>query len=157
MSTAGISANKLELLQIASAVAQEKGIDKTIVLEAIEEAIQKAARLRYGSELDIRAKLDPVTGEQSLRRVITVVEEIKNEQQGMDLPSAKLDHPEAEIGYEISTDLPPLEFGRVQAQMSKQIITGKIRAAERARHMKNIRTALARSSTASLSALNMVM
>ena len=133
MSTAGISANKLELLQIASAVAQEKGIDKTIVLEAIEEAIQKAARLRYGSELDIRAKLDPVTGEQSLRRVITVVEEIENEQQEMDLASAKLDHPEAEIGYEISTDLPPLEFGRVQAQMSKQIITGKIRDAERAR------------------------
>ncbi|MEP6342689.1 MAG: transcription termination factor NusA [Maricaulaceae bacterium] len=133
MSTAGISANKLELLQIASAVAQEKGIDKTIVLEAIEEAIQKAARLRYGSELDIRAKLDPVTGQQSLRRVITVVEEIENEQQEMDLASAKLDHPEAEIGYEIITELPPLEFGRVQAQMSKQIITGKIRDAERAR------------------------
>jgi len=133
MSTAGISANKLELLQIASAVAQEKGIDKSIVLEAIEEAIQKAARLRYGSELDIRARLDPVTGQQSLRRVITVVEEIENEQQEMDLASAKLDHPEAEIGYEISTELPPLEFGRVQAQMSKQIITGKIREAERLR------------------------
>jgi len=133
MSTAGISANKLELLQIASAVAQEKSIDKAIVLEAIEEAIQKAARLRYGSELDIRAHLDPVTGEQSLRRVITVVEEVENEQQEMDLASAKLDHPEAEIGYEISTELPPLEFGRVQAQMSKQIITGKIREAERLR------------------------
>jgi N utilization substance protein A len=133
MSTAGISANKLELLQIASAVAQEKSIDKSIVLEAIEEAIQKAARLRYGSELDIRARLDPVTGQQSLRRVITVVEEIENDQQEMDLASAKLDHPEAEIGYEISTELPPLEFGRVQAQMSKQIITGKIREAERLR------------------------
>ena len=133
MSTAGISANKLELLQIASAVAQEKSIDKSIVLEAIEEAIQKAARLRYGSELDIRARLDPVTGQQSLRRVITVVEEIENDQQEMDLASAKLDHPEAEIGYEISTALPPLEFGRVQAQMSKQIITGKIREAERLR------------------------
>ena len=133
MSTAGISANKLELLQIASAVAQEKAIDKSIVLEAIEEAIQKAARLRYGSELDIRAKLDPVTGEQSLRRVITVVEEVENEQTELELASAKLDHPEAEIGYEISTILPPLEFGRVQAQMSKQIITGKIREAERAR------------------------
>lgn len=133
MSTAGVSANKLELLQIAGAVAQEKSIDKSIVLEAIEEAIQKAARLRYGSELDIRARLDPVTGEQTLRRVITVVEEIENEQQETDLASAKLDHPEAEIGYEISTVLPPLEFGRVQAQMSKQIITGKIREAERLR------------------------
>jgi len=135
MSTAGISANKLELLQIAKAVADEKSIDKEIVLEAIEEAIQKAARMRYGAELDIRAKLDPVTGEQSLRRVVTVMEdeEIDNDSTQTNLATAKLDHPEAEIGYEISTPLPPLEFGRVQAQMSKQIIMGKIRDAERAR------------------------
>ena len=135
MSTAGISANKLELLQIAKAVADEKSIDKEIVLEAIEEAIQKAARMRYGAELDIRAKLDPVTGEQSLRRVVTVMEdeEIENDATQTILATAKLDHPEAEIGYEISTPLPPLEFGRVQAQMSKQIIMGKIRDAERAR------------------------
>jgi len=135
MSTAGISANKLELLQIAKAVADEKSIDKEIVLEAIEEAIQKAARMRYGAELDIRAKLDPVTGEQSLRRVVTVMEdeEIENDATQTNLATAKLDHPEAEIGYEISTTLPPLEFGRVQAQMSKQIIMGKIRDAERAR------------------------
>lgn len=135
MSTAGISANKLELLQIAKAVADEKSIDKEIVLEAIEEAIQKAARMRYGAELDIRAKLDPVTGEQSLKRVVTVVEdeEIENDATQTNLATAKLDHPEAEIGYEIVTMLPPLEFGRVQAQMSKQIIMGKIRDAERAR------------------------
>jgi len=135
MSTAGISANKLELLQIAKAVADEKSIDKEIVLEAIEDAIQKAARLRYGAELDIRAKLDPVTGEQSLRRVVTVVEdeELENDATQTNLVTAKLDYPEAEIGYEITTTLPPLEFGRVQAQMSKQIIMGKIRDAERAR------------------------
>ena len=132
---AGISANKLELLQIAGAVAQEKNIDKAIVLGAIEEAIQKAARMRYGAELDIRAKLDPATGEQSLRRVVTVVEddELENDATQTNLATAKLDHPEAEIGYEISTPLPPLEFGRVQAQMSKQIIMGKIREAERAK------------------------
>jgi len=141
MATAGISANKLELLQIASAVAQEKSIDKNIVLEAIEEAIQKAARLRYGSELDIRARLDPTTGEQSLRRVVTVVEdeEIENEAAEINLATAKLDHPEAEIGYEINTPLPPLEFGRVQAQMSKQIIMGKIRDAERARQYEEFK------------------
>jgi len=135
MSTAGISANKLELLQIAKAVADEKSIDKEIVLEAIEDAIQKAARLRYGAELDIRARLDPVTGEQSLKRVVTVVEdeELENDSTQTNLATAKLDHPEAEIGYEITTILPPLEFGRVQAQMSKQIIMGKIRDAERAR------------------------
>ena len=133
MSTAGISANKLELLQIASAVAQEKSIDKGIVLGAIEEAIQKAARLRYGSELDIRAKLDPVTGEMELKRVVTVVEEVENESTEIDLATAKLDHPEAEIGYEITTILPPIEFGRVQSQMAKQVIVQKVREAERER------------------------
>lgn len=135
MSTAGISANKLELLQIARAVADEKSIPKEVVLEAIEEAIQKAAKMRYGSELDIRAKLDPVTGDQSLRRVITVTEdeEIENDSTQINLTTAKMDYPDAIIGFEISTPLPPLEFGRVQAQMSKQIIMGKIREAERAR------------------------
>ena len=135
MSTAGISANKLELLQIARAVADEKSIPKEVVLGAIEEAIQKAAKMRYGSELDIRAKLDPVTGDQSLRRVITVTEdeEIENDSTQINLTTAKMDYPDAVIGFEISTPLPPLEFGRVQAQMSKQIIMGKIREAERAR------------------------
>lgn len=133
MSTAGISANRLELLQIANAVAQEKAIEKEIVLQAIEEAIQKSARLKYGSELDIRAKLDPVTGQMDLRRVITVVEEVENEATEIDLASAKMDHPEAEVGYEISTPLPPLEFGRVMSQQAKQTIVQKVREAERAR------------------------
>jgi N utilization substance protein A len=135
MSTAGISANKLELLQIARAVADEKSIPKEVVLGAIEEAIQKAAKMRYGSELDIRAELDPETGDQSLRRVITVTEdeEIENDSTQINLTTAKMDYPDAVIGFEISTPLPPLEFGRVQAQMSKQIIMGKIREAERAR------------------------
>jgi len=139
MSTAGISANRLELLQIANAVAQEKAIEKEIVLEAIEEAIQKAARLRYGSELDIRAKLDPVTGQMDLRRVITVVEEVENESTEIELPTAKMDHPEAEIGYEISTPLPPIEFGRVQSQMAKQVIVQKVREAERARQFEEFK------------------
>ncbi len=139
MSTAGISANRLELLQIANAVAQEKSIDKTIVLEAIEEAIQKAARLRYGSELDIRAKLDPVTGSMDLKRVITVVEEVEDESAEIDLATAKMDHPDAEIGYEISTPLPPIEFGRVQSQMAKQVIIQKVREAERARQFEEFK------------------
>ncbi|HFB55167.1 MAG TPA: transcription termination/antitermination protein NusA [Hellea balneolensis] len=133
MSTAGISANKLELLQIASAVAQEKSIDKEIVLHAIEEAIQKAARLRYGAENDIRATLNPNTGEMDLKRVITVVEEVENDATEVDLASAKLDNPDAEIGTLIETPLPPIEFGRVQSQMAKQVIMQKVREAERAR------------------------
>ena len=133
MSTAGISANRIELVQIANAVAQEKSIEKEIVIAAIEEAIQKAARMRYGSELDIRAKLDPDTGEMDLMRVVTVVAEVENESTEIDLPSAQLDHPDATIGYEITTPLPPIEFGRVQSQMAKQVIVQKVREAERAR------------------------
>jgi N utilization substance protein A len=135
MSTAGISANKLELIQIAKAVASEKSIDESIVLEAIEEAIQKAARLRYGAELDIRAKINPATGEQTLARVITVVEDdaVENETTQVGISTARMDNKLQEVGDLISTTLPPLEFGRVQAQMAKQVIMGKVRDAERAR------------------------
>ncbi len=140
MSTAGISANKLELLQIASAVAQEKSIDKEIVLSAIEEAIQKAAAQRYGTENDIRAKLNPLTGEMSLKRVITVVEEVENAAAEIDLASAQLDNPDAEIGTVFETPLPPVEFGRVQSQMAKQIIMQNIREAERARQFDEYKT-----------------
>jgi len=135
MSTAGIAANKLELLQIAKAVATEKSIDESIVLEAIEEAIQKAARLRYGAEQDIRAKINPMTGEQTLKRVITVVEDdaIENETTEVAISTAKMDNKLIEVGDELSTPLPPLEFGRVQAQMAKQVIMSKVRDAERAR------------------------
>ena len=73
MSLTGISANRLELLQIAEAVAREKAIDKEVVIEAIEEAIQKGARSRYGAEHDIRVKIDPKTGETTVKRVVTVV------------------------------------------------------------------------------------
>ena len=136
--TAGVSANRLELLQIADAVAREKSIDKSIVLEAIEEAIQRAARMRYGSELDIRAKLDPVTGEMDLRRVITVVEdeEFEDGQIHVALSAYKLDNPDAQAGDELVTELPPIEFGRVQSQIAKQVITQKVRDAERARQFE---------------------
>ncbi|PHS39265.1 MAG: transcription termination/antitermination protein NusA [Robiginitomaculum sp.] len=140
MTTAGISANKLELLQIASAVAQEKSIDKEIVLSAIEEAIQKAAAQRYGTENDIRATLNPLTGEMSLKRVITVVEEVENASAEIDLASAQLDNPDAEIGTVFETPLPPVEFGRVQSQMAKQIIMQNIREAERARQFDEYKT-----------------
>ena len=140
MSTAGISANKLELLQIAKAVAQEKSIDKEIVLKAIEEAIQKAAGQRYGAENDIRASLNPVTGEMSLKRVITVVEEVENESAEVDLVTAMLDNPDAVIGTTFETPLPPIEFGRVQSQMAKQIIMQNIRDAERARQFEEYKT-----------------
>ncbi len=129
----GISANRLELLQIANAVAAEKSIDKKIVLEAIEEAIQKAAKSRYGSEHDIRATLDPVTGEMDLKKVITVVEEVENDVTQISLATAQLDAPDMEIGDMIEEPLPPIEFGRVASQTAKQVIMQKVRDAERER------------------------
>ncbi|MEE9347223.1 MAG: transcription termination factor NusA [Robiginitomaculum sp.] len=129
----GISANRLELLQIADAVAREKNIDKRIVLEAIEEAIQKAAKMRYGADHDIRATLNPVTGEMDLKKVITVVAAVEDEVTQVDFLSAQLDNPDVQIGDTFEEELPPIEFGRVASQMAKQVITQKVRDAERER------------------------
>lgn len=133
MSMTGVSANRLELLQIAKAVAAEKSIEESIVLEAIEEAIQRAARSRYGSELDIRAHIDPITGSMLLQRYITVVEEVDNDSTEINLEEAKKQNPEAEIGFIFKDELPPVEFGRVASQAAKQVITQKVREAERSR------------------------
>ena len=129
----GVSANRLELLQIARAVAQEKMIDEPLVLAAIEEAIQKAARSRYGSELDIRCSIHPKTGEMKLTRHTTVVEEVENDSQEISLEEAKTIDPNAEIGTVFEEELPPIEFGRVASQTAKQVITQKVREAERER------------------------
>ncbi len=129
----GVSANKLEILQIAKAVASEKMIEESIVLEAIEEAIQKAARSRYGSELDIACDIDPKTGEMRLTRRTTVVEEVENESQEITLDQAKRIDANAEIGTVFEEELPPIEFGRVASQTAKQVITQKVREAERER------------------------
>ncbi|MGF1462445.1 MAG: transcription termination factor NusA [Maricaulaceae bacterium] len=129
----GVSANRLELLQIARAVAQEKSIDEDIVLSAIEEAIQKAARSRYGAEHDIRAKIDPKTGEMNLTRCLTVVEEIENDHTEIDVPGARKIKPDAAVGDVLTEALPPIEFGRVASQTAKQVITQKVRDAERER------------------------
>ncbi|XBQ17242.1 MAG: transcription termination factor NusA [Oceanicaulis sp.] len=129
----GVSANKLEILQIARAVAAEKMIDESIVLEAIEEAIQKAARSRYGAELDIHCDIDPKTGEMRLTSRTTVVEEVENDTHELTLEQAKRRDPEAFVGKVYEEELPPIEFGRVASQTAKQVITQKVREAERRR------------------------
>jgi transcription termination/antitermination protein NusA len=133
MGVAGISANKLELLQIADAVAREKSIDRKIVIEAMEEAIQKAAKTRYGAENDIRCEIDPRTGEAKLTRVLAVVETVEVAETQISLPDALTRNPEAKIGDLIAETLPPLDFGRVAAQNAKQTIVQKVREAERDR------------------------
>ena len=130
---AGISANRLELLQIADAVAREKSIDRKIVIEAMQNAIQKAAKSRYGTENDIRCEIDAKTGETRLTRVLAVVESIENEATEIGLAEAQRRNPEAKIGDLIAESLPPLEFGRVAAQNAKQVIVQQVREAERDR------------------------
>jgi N utilization substance protein A len=133
MAMAGISANRLELLQIADAVAREKTIDKKIVIEAMEDAIQKAAKSRYGAENDIRCEIDPKTGEAKLTRVLAVVDVVENDATQITLDDAKKRNPDAKVGDLIAEVLPPLEFGRVAAQNAKQVIVQKVREAERDR------------------------
>ena len=134
-----VSANKLELIQIADAVAREKSIDKSLVIEAMEEALSKAARSRYGHETNVRAEINPVTGETRLWRLLEVVEEFENEAGEILLTEARHKNPEAEIGDYISEPLPPMEFGRVPAMMAKQVITQKIREAERERQYEDFK------------------
>ncbi len=130
---AAVSANRLELLQIADLVAREKSIDKDIVLEAMEEAIQKAARSRYGAENEIRAQIDKNTGDIRLFRVLEVVEAVENPAVEISLDDAKEDKPDAEIGDYLASSLPPMDFGRIAAQTAKQVIVQKVRDAERER------------------------
>ena len=133
MAIAGVSANRLELLQIADAVAREKTIDRKIVLQAMEDAIQKAAKSRYGSENDIRCEIDPRTGETKLTRVLAVVDVVENDSTQITVDDAKKRNPDAKVGDLIAETLPPLEYGRVAAQNAKQVIVQKVRDAERDR------------------------
>jgi N utilization substance protein A len=130
---ATVSANKLELLQIAEAVAREKAIDRKIVLGAMEDAIAKAARSRYGSETEVRAEIDAKSGELHLSRHMLVVDAVENPATQISLDDARRRHPAAQIGDTIADPLPPLEYGRIAAQSAKQVIVQKVREAERDR------------------------
>ncbi len=133
MSQAGVSANRLELLQIADAVAREKSIDRQVVMTAMEDAIQKAAKSRYGSENEIKAEVDPKTGEISLARLLEVVDDVTLEATQIALTDARRKNPAAQVGDFIAEPLPPLDFGRVAAQNAKLVIVQKVREAERER------------------------
>ncbi len=122
-----------ELLQVADTVARDKGIDRDEVLEAMEQAIQKAGRSKYGQEYDIRAEIDRRNGEIRLLRFREVAEPLENEATQITLNEAQRLNPEAEIGDFITDPLPPIDFGRIAAQTAKQVIVQKVRDAERQR------------------------
>jgi transcription termination factor NusA/transcription termination factor NusA, C-terminal duplication len=134
-----VSANRLELLQIAEAVAREKSIDKTIVLQAMADAIQKAARSRYGQETNIRADINPQTGEMKLQRLMEVVETVEEPARQISLEEARGRNPDAQIGDFIAEQLPPMDFGRIAAQSAKQVIVQKVREAERDRQYEEFK------------------
>jgi N utilization substance protein A len=128
-----VSANRLELLQIADAVAREKSIDRQIVLSSMEDAIQKAARSRYGQETEVRAEINPKTGEIRFSRLLLVVDEVENDAIHISVKEARKKNPAAQVGDWIAETLPPFDFGRIAAQSAKQVIVQSGRAAARDR------------------------
>lgn len=135
------SANQLELLQTAEAVAREKMIDPSLVVEAMEESLARAAKSRYGSEMDIRVSIDRKTGRATFTRVRTVVEddELENYQAEMTVEQAKqyMDNPK--VGDTFVEEVPPVEMGRIAAQSAKQVILQKVREAERDRQYEEFK------------------
>lgn len=134
-----ISANKAELLAIADAVAKEKLIDRDIVIDAMEDAIQRAAKARYGAENDIRAKIDANSGDLRLWRVVEVVEQVDDYFKQVSLTEGQKLQKDAKIGDFIVDPLPNIEFGRIAAQASKQVIFQKVRDAERERQYEEFK------------------
>ncbi len=126
----------MELLHVADAVAREKGIERDEVLVAMEQAIQKAGRTKYGHEHDIRATIDRRTGEIALQRFLEVAEPIENEFTQITVKAARKSKPDAAVGDFIIDDLPPIDFGRIAAQTAKQVIVQKVREAERKRQFE---------------------
>jgi N utilization substance protein A len=134
-----VSANRLELLQIADAVAREKSIDRSIVIAAMEDAIAKAARSRYGAETDVHAEINSKTGELRLARHLLVVEAVENPSSQISIEDARQRNPAAQVGDTIADALPPLEYGRIAAQSAKQVIVQKVREAERDRQYQEFK------------------
>jgi N utilization substance protein A len=128
-----IAVPRLELLQVADAVAREKGIERDEVLEAMEQAIQKAGRSKYGHEHDIRAKIDRKSGEIRLMRFRETVETVENEATQLTVAQARRINPAITVGEFVIDELPPIDFGRIAAQTAKQVIVQKVREAERKR------------------------
>ncbi|KDM66408.1 MULTISPECIES: transcription termination factor NusA [Acidiphilium] len=122
-----------ELLLVADAVAREKQIDREEVLEAMEQAIQKAGRAKYGHEKDIRATIDRKTGDVRLSRWTEAVETVENEETQIPIHIARKFKPDIEVGGHLVDPLPPIDFGRIAAQTAKQVIVQRVREYERKR------------------------
>jgi N utilization substance protein A len=134
-----VSANRVEMLQIVDAVAREKSIDRSIVIASMEEALSKAARMRYGQETEVRAEINPKTGETRFSRLLLVVDEVENDATQILLADARKKNPAAQEGDWIAETLPPFDYGRIAAQSAKQVIVQKVREAERDRQYEDFK------------------
>ena len=126
--------DKVELLRIVEAVANEKSIDKEIVLESMESAIQKAALTKFGTENNIRVLIDRSTGEIKIQKVLDVVEKVEDSSKEITLKDAisiDLKNKELKISDQIFEDLPQIDFGRIAAQSAKQVISLRVKEAEK--------------------------
>jgi transcription termination/antitermination protein NusA len=139
MATTQMSYPRPELLQVADTVARDKSIDRDEVLEAMEQAIQKAGRSKYGQEYDIRAEIDRKNGEIKLMRFRQVADPVENEATQMPLAAAQKLNPTAQLGDFITDPLPPIDFGRIAAQTAKNVIVQKVREAERQRQFREFK------------------
>ena len=135
------SANQLELLQTAEAVAREKMIDPALVVEAMEESLARAAKSRYGAEMDIRVSIDRKTGKATFTRVRTVVEdeELENYQAELTVEQARQYLDDPKVGDTFVEEVPPVDMGRIAAQSAKQVILQKVREAERDRQYEEFK------------------
>jgi len=135
------SANQLELLQTAEAVAREKMIDPDLVIEAMEDSLARAAKSRYGADMDIRVSIDRKTGHARFTRVRTVVEDdaVENYQAQLTVEQARPYLSDPQVGNEIVDEVPPVEMGRIAAQSAKQVILQKVRDAERDRQYEEFK------------------
>jgi N utilization substance protein A len=135
------SANQLELLQTAEAVAREKMIDPDLVIQAMEESLARAAKSRYGAEMDIRVKIDRKTGRASFSRIRTVVEDdaVENYQAQLTVAQARSFLADPKVGDEVTDEVPPVDLGRIAAQSAKQVILQKVREAERDRQFEEFK------------------
>jgi len=131
--------NRPELLLVADAVAREKQIERDDVLEAMEQAIQKAGRAKYGHEKDIRATIDRKTGDVRLSRWTEIVEAVENEETQIPVHIAKKFAPEKNVGDFIVDPLPPIDFGRIAAQTAKQVIVQRVREYERSKQFNEFK------------------
>ena len=132
--------DKLELLRIVEAVANEKSIDKELVIGSMESAIQKAALSKFGNDNNIEVIIDRESGDIKIQKVLDVVDTVEDSAREITLEEAKKSNPknkDLKVGEKIFEELPQIDFGRIAAQSAKQVISSRVREAEKNRQYED--------------------